>query len=82
MQSKDVRILLTGNSLGSTFFEVSGKSHSDKKCRKGAIWDISNIHFNAKYQKIDAGPFGAKKNSEKNEKFEQSHSAEKSGKVL
>ena len=63
------------------FFKVSGKSDSAAKCKRG-FWDFLNIHSVAKYQKIDGGPFGAtKKISEKNEKFEQSHSAEKWGKI-
>ena len=37
-----------------------------------------NIHSVAKFQKIDGGTI--KKTSGKNEKFEQSHSAEKKGK--
>ena len=63
-------------------FEVSGKSHSAEKCKRGTFWDFLNIHSVTKYQKIDGGPLGAiKKVSGKNEKFEQSHSAEKKGKV-
>ena len=41
-----------------------------------------NIHSVAKYQKIDGGTLGViKKISEKIEKFQQSHSAEKRRKV-
>ena len=65
------------------FFEVSDKSHSAKKFKRGTLWDFLNIHSVAKYQKIDGGSFGAtKKIREKNEKFEQSHSAEKRGESL
>ena len=50
---------------------------------KGEILsDFLNIHSVAKYQKNDGGSFGEMiEISEKNEKFEQSHSAEKRGKV-
>ena len=47
------------------FFEVSGKSHSAKKCKRGTLWDFLNIHSVAKYQKIDGGPFGAVKKTRK-----------------
>ena len=57
------------------FFEVSGKSHSAEKCKRGTLWDFLNIHSVAKYQKLIGGTI--KKNSEKN----QSHSAEKRRKV-
>ena len=36
-------------------FEVSGKSHSTEKCKRGTLWDFLNIHSVAKYQKIDGG---------------------------
>ena len=38
--------------------EVSGKSHSAAKCKTGTLWDFSNIHYVAKYQKLKGGPFG------------------------
>ena len=36
----------------SKFFEVSGKSHSAEKCKRGTLWDFLNIHSVAKYQKL------------------------------
>ena len=36
----------------SIFFEVSGKSHSAEKCKRGALWDFLNMHSVAKYQKL------------------------------
>ena len=45
---------------------------------KGDLWNFLNIHSVAKYQKIKRGTLWSnKKDSEKNEKFEQSHKAEK-----
>ena len=41
----------------SKFFLVSGKSHSDKKCKRG-LWEFLNIHSFAKKEKIEGGPFG------------------------
>ena len=38
-----------------SFFEVSGKSHSAEKCKRGTLWDFLNIHSVAKDQKIDGG---------------------------
>ena len=55
------------------FFEVSGKSHSAEKSKRGTLWDFLNIHSVAKYQKLMGGTIN--KISEKN----QSHSVEKSG---
>ena len=55
-----------------TFFEVSGKSHSAKKCKRGEALGFLNIHSVAKYQKLGAN-WGTKKFSGKY----QSHSAEK-----
>ena len=46
-----------------------------KIVKGGTLWDLLNIHSVAKYQKLMGGTI--KKNSEKN----QSHSAEKKGKV-
>ena len=63
------------------FSEVSGSRIVPKNVKGGTLWDFLKIHSVAKYQKIDGGSFGAIKKSEKNEKFEQSHSAEKRGKV-
>ena len=37
----------------SIFFEVSDKSHSAEKCKRGTFWDFLNIHSVANYQKID-----------------------------
>ena len=37
------------------FFEVSGKSHSAEKCKRGTLWDFLNIHSVAKYQKLMGG---------------------------
>ena len=37
------------------FFEVSGKSHSAEKCKRGTLWDFLNIHSVAKYQKLMRG---------------------------
>ena len=38
------------------FFEVSGKSHSAEKCKRGGTpWDFLNIHSVAKYQKLMGG---------------------------
>ena len=47
-------------------------SHSVKKCNKGTLWDFSNIHSVAKYQKVEGVLFGDF------EKFSQkkSHKAE------
>ena len=50
-----------------------------KNVKGGTLWDFLNIHPVAKYQKIDG--VSNKKISEKNEKFEHSHTAEKRGKV-
>ena len=47
------------------FFEVSGKSHSAEKCKRGTLWDFLNIHSVAKYQKLMGGTI--KKTSEKNQ---------------
>ena len=48
------------------------QSHSDEKCRRGAL-GFFNIHSGAKYLKnMKGGPFGDKKNFKK-----KSHSAEK-----
>ena len=46
-----------------------------KNVKGGILWDFLNIHSVTKYQKIDGG---SNKKIGKNEKFEQSHSAEKS----
>ena len=54
------------------FFEISGKSHSAKKCRRGTLWDFLKIHSVAKYQKLIRGT-----KLEEN----QSHSAEKRRKI-
>ena len=50
---------------GKNFFEVSGKSHSAEKCKRGTLWDFLNIHSVAKYQKIDGTLWSNKKNLEK-----------------
>ena len=49
-----------------------------KNVKGGTLWDFLKIHSVAKYQKLMGGTI--KKISEKNEKFEQSHSAQKRGK--
>ena len=51
-----------------------------KNVKGGTLWDFLNIDSVAKYQKLMGGGT-IKKISEKNEKCEQSHSAEKKGKV-
>ena len=56
------------------------KSHSAEKCKRGTLWDFLNIHSVAKYQKIDGGTLWSNTKNRKNEKFEQSNSAEKRGK--
>ena len=59
------------------FFEVSGKSHSAKKCKWGDPLGFFEHPFCCKISKIDGG--NNRKISE-DEKFEQSHSAKKGGK--
>ena len=66
----------------SDFFEVSGKSHSAEKCKRGTLWDFLNIHSVAKYQKLMGGTI--KKIRKKisltvPKKGGKSHSVEKSG---
>ena len=65
------------------FFEVSGKSHSAEKCKRGTLWDFLYIHAVAKYQKLMGETI--KKISKKMsltvpKKGGKSHSVEKSGK--
>ena len=50
-----------------------------KNVKGETLWDFLNIHSVAKYQKLMGNN---KKISGKNEKFEQSHSAEKKGESL
>ena len=59
-----------------TFFEVPGKSHSAEKCERGTIWEFLNILWQ-NIKTLMGDPLEQFKNFGKNEKFEQSHSAEK-----
>ena len=64
------------------FFEVSGKSHSAEKCKRGTLWDFLNIHSVAKYQKLMGGTikkFRKKISVTVPKKGGKSHSVEKSG---
>ena len=57
------------------FFEVSGKSHSAEKCKRGDALGFFEHPFCCKISKIDG------RNNEKNFGKNQSHSAEKRRKV-
>ena len=59
------------------FFEVFGKSHSAEKCKR----DPLGFFEHPLCCKISKNDGGTEKNFGKNGKFEQSHSAEKWGKV-
>ena len=39
------------------FLEVSGKSHSAEKCRRGTLWDLLNIYSVAKNKKLEGDLF-------------------------
>ena len=39
------------------FFEVSGKLHSAKKCKRGTVWGFLKVNSVAKYKIIEEGPF-------------------------
>ena len=60
---------------GMKIFYFRKKISQCRKKLKGGRFGTSNIHFVAKQQKIEGGPFGDKKNFEK-----KSHSAEKNSK--
>ena len=65
------------------FFEVSGKSHGAEKCKRGDPLGFFEHPFCCKIsKKLMGDPLERLKKFGKNEKFEQSHSAEKRGKVL
>ena len=52
---KKLKIEKKNSDFFRIFFEVSGKSHSAEKCKRGTLWDFLNIHSVAKYQKLMGG---------------------------